>query len=42
MKKYFKFADGSIAYLKEERWFGSRPVEVYTSQILGLGEWKEY
>jgi len=42
MKKWFKFSDGSIAYLLDDYWLSFKPVQVYTSDNLGFGEWIDY
>ena len=43
MKQYFKFSDGSIAYLEDNGfWFSFKPVQVYTAQVIGFGEWIDY
>ena len=42
IKKWFKFVDGSIAYLPDDNFWTYKPVEVYTSSELGFGEWIKY
>jgi hypothetical protein len=42
MKRYFLFSDGSIAHLVDEHWWSFRPIKVYTSYMLGFGEWIDY
>jgi hypothetical protein len=42
MKFWFKFSDGSIAYLNKSFFWNTRPIAIYTSQSLGFGEWETY
>jgi hypothetical protein len=46
MKYYFKFKDGSIAYLenKKYQWY-NKPVQIYVNDNnmgLGFGKWEDY
>jgi len=39
--RYFKFSDGSVApFPIDYRFLGSKPTHIYTSSMLGFGEWK--
>ena len=42
MRRYFKFYDNSIANLPINWSFGNKPIEFYTSENLGFGEWKSF
>ena len=42
MKRYFKFDDNSIALLPVNYKFTFKPIEIYSSDMLGFETWSKY